>query len=64
MICDLAIAPDGQTIAFGQSDTTVALWRLANPSLEELKGWVSANRYLPELTCAERETYGIEPLCE
>ena len=64
MICDLAIAPDGQTIAFGLSDGTIAQWRLTDPSLAELKAWVSANRYLPELTCAERETYRIEPLCD
>jgi WD40 repeat protein len=64
MIGDVAIAPDGQAISFGRLDTTVVQWRLSNPSLEELKGWVATNRYLPELTCAERERYGIEPLCE
>jgi WD40 repeat protein/DNA-binding SARP family transcriptional activator len=64
VIFDLALAPDGQSILFGSSDTTITQWRIDNPSLGELKQWVAANRYLPELTCAERETYQIEPLCD
>ena len=64
VIFDLAIAPDGQTVLFGSSDTTIVQWRIDNPSLDELKAWVAANRYLPELTCVERETYRIDPLCE
>jgi WD40 repeat protein len=61
---DLALAPDGQTVLFGSSDTTITQWRIDNPSLDKLKAWVAANRYLPELTCAERETYQIKPLCD
>jgi WD40 repeat protein/DNA-binding SARP family transcriptional activator len=64
VIFDLALAPDGQSILFGSSDTTITRWRIGNPSLDELRAWVTANRYLPELTCAERETYQIEPLCD
>jgi WD40 repeat protein len=64
VIFDLALGPDDQTIAFGSSDTTIAQWRLEDPSLNELKAWVAANRYLPELSCAEREMYQIEPLCD
>ncbi len=63
IIFDLAVSPDGQTALFGSSDTTITQWRLQNPSLEALKAWVSANRYLPGLTCAEREAYQIKPLC-
>jgi WD40 repeat protein/DNA-binding SARP family transcriptional activator len=63
-IFDLALAPDGQSVLFGSSDTTITQWRIDNPSLDELKAWVAANRYLPELTCAEREMYQIEPLCD
>lgn len=64
VVFDLALAPDGQTVLFGSSDTTIVQWRIDNPSLDELKAWVAANRYLPELTCAEREKYQIEPLCD
>jgi hypothetical protein len=26
--------------------------------------WTQNNRYIPELTCQQRERYGVEPLCE
>jgi WD40 repeat protein len=61
---DLALAPDGQSALFGSSDTTIVQWRIDNPTLDELEAWVATNRYLPELTCAEREMYQIEPLCD
>jgi WD40 repeat protein len=64
VIFDLALSPDGQTVLFGSSDMTVTQWRIDHPSLDELKAWVAANRYLPELTCAEREMYQIKPLCD
>jgi len=64
VIFDLALAPGGQSVLFGSSDRTITQWRIENPSLDELKAWVAANRYLPELTCAEREMYQIEPLCD
>ena len=35
-----------------------------NSSLDALKARVTANRYVPELTCTEREMYQIEPLCD
>jgi WD40 repeat protein len=63
-IFDMALAPDGQSVFFGSSDTTIVQWRFDAPSFDELRTWVAANRYLPGLTCAERETYLIEPLCE
>ncbi len=40
------------------------LYRLRIDTHEELVEWTEANRYIRELTCAERETYGVEPLCE
>jgi WD40 repeat protein len=64
VIFDLALAPGGQSVLFGSSDRTITQSRIENPSLDELKAWVAANRYLPELTCAERDMYQIEPLCE
>jgi hypothetical protein len=26
--------------------------------------WIEANRYVPELTCPQRDLYRIEPLCD
>jgi hypothetical protein len=32
--------------------------------MDEMREWVGANWYVRDLTCAERETYSVEPLCE
>jgi hypothetical protein len=32
-------------------------------SLTELLSWTNANRYVPELTCTEREIYHLQPGC-
>jgi len=60
---DVAIAPDGRSAVFGTSGGVIIRWRLSNPSLGEVQTWIEDNRYLPELTCEERERYRIEPLC-
>ena len=33
-------------------------------SLDELRGWIDANRATPDLSCEQRERYLIEPLCD
>jgi len=68
-IFDIAISPDtlagtgGHTALSCGTDQTIIQWQLDIPSLEELQGWIAANRYVRELTCDERELYQIEPLC-
>jgi len=64
VIFDLTMSPDGESVYFGSSDTTITEWGISNPSIDELKGWIEQNRYVRELTCAEREFYQVEPLCE
>lgn len=59
----VAISPDGRTALSTEADGTILQWRLAEPQPEELLDWLAENRVLRELTCAEREAYGIEPLC-
>ncbi len=59
----LALSPDGRTALSTEADGTIVKWQLVEPSPEELVTWLAANRVMRELTCAERETYGIEPLC-
>jgi hypothetical protein len=44
------------------ADENLALWRI-DTSLDELLAWTRANRYIPELTCAQRALYRLEPLC-
>jgi WD40 repeat protein len=64
VIFDLALSPDGQTVLFGSANRTIVQRRVTDPSPEDLKDWITANRYLREPTCAERETYQLEPFCE
>jgi WD40 repeat protein/DNA-binding SARP family transcriptional activator len=62
-IFDIALAPDGRTALVGSSDTAIVQWRLDNPSLEDQKRWIDANRAVRDLTCEEREHYQVPPLC-
>jgi WD40 repeat protein len=64
VIFDVTMSTDGQTVFFGSSDTTIVQWQLSNPTIAELKDWIEANRYVRPLSCAEREFYQVEPLCE
>lgn len=61
-IWDLAFNPAGGGVVSSSSDRTAALWRVDSP--EGLITWAYENRYIRELSCAERETYQLEPLCE
>ncbi len=57
----VAFSPDGR-FALSGGDTTLRLWNIAL-TLDELVSWVQSNRYIRDLTCAERELYKAEPLC-
>jgi WD40 repeat protein len=55
--------PDGRHAVVGYQDGAVELWRI-DSTLDELLTWTRNNRYVPELTCEQRELYRVEPLCE
>ncbi len=59
---DVEFHPDGTSAATVAEDNTARIWQVA-PSTDALIEWVQTNRYVPELTCAQRERYSIEPLC-
>jgi WD40 repeat protein len=58
----VAFSPDGhEAIAFGNSGTRYE-WHI--DTFDELLQWTLNNRAVRDLTCDERQRYGIEPLCE
>lgn len=59
----LAIHPDGQTFLSSEPDGTLIKWQLTTPEPAALVTWLQSNRHIREMGCAERETYGVEPLC-
>ena len=58
---EISFAADGQRALTVSNNGTVKLWRTL--SLQALPGWIMDNRYLPELTCEQRDLYNIQPLC-
>jgi WD40 repeat protein len=58
----LDITPDGKTLLSVGYDNTARLWRI--DTVDELLAWTRANRYIPDLTCEQRELYRLELLCE
>ena len=62
-IQDMAISADGRHLLVLSSDGDMRLWRI-DRTLDELKSWLAANRYVRDLTCVERANFRIEPLCE
>lgn len=64
MVYDISMSPDSLTALSSSVDQMVTQWSLRTPSLDELRAWIAANRYVRELTCDERARYQIEPLCQ
>jgi WD40 repeat protein/serine/threonine protein kinase len=62
-VLSVVFSPDGHFILSGAEDNTARTWHMAR-TLDELIAWARDNRYVPELSCAEREQYRVEPLCE
>lgn len=62
-VLDVEFSPQGESAISVAEDNTARVWRIA-PNTDELIEWVRANRYVPEITCEEREQYNVKPLCE
>ena len=54
---------DGNQALAGYRDGSLEMWRI-DATLDELLTWTENHRYIPDLTCEQRELYGVEPLCE
>jgi WD40 repeat protein len=63
-IFNVAFSPDSQMVFSQAAPGQPVEWRVSEPSLDELLTWIPKNRYLREFTCAEREQYRIESLCQ
>jgi WD40 repeat protein len=61
-VLSVAFSPDGSFFLTGAEDDTARVWRMAR-TLDDLVTWAGENRSIPELSCAEREQYRVEPLC-
>ncbi len=56
-VASVAYSPDGNSILSGSTDDTMLLCRYDD--LEQLQYWTLQNRFLPELSCVQRTTYGL-----
>ncbi len=61
-VWSVAFSPNGQAVLSGARDNIVRYWRIE--SLDELIRWTYENRYVPQLTCEQRELYRVEPFCD
>jgi WD40 repeat protein len=71
VVTDVAFSPDGKLILSSSTDSSVILWDATSgaeidvdATQDDLLAWVVANRYVPELTCEQRQRYHVEPLCD
>jgi WD40 repeat protein/type II secretory pathway predicted ATPase ExeA len=61
-ILSVVFAPGGGSFLVAADDDAVHEYRV-DATQQDLLAWIAANRYVPELTCRQREQYRIEPLC-
>jgi WD40 repeat protein len=59
----ISVHPSGRTALTDDIDGSIIQWQLAEPEPVELIDWIAGNRTPRDLTCLERETFQIEPLC-
>jgi WD40 repeat protein len=55
--------PNGEMIITISEDSEIIAWDISHLP-DDFEAWVQENRYIPDLTCEQRELYQVEPLCE
>ncbi len=60
-VVEIVLSPDETFAVSAGQDNTLRRWRIKR-KVDELLEWAGANRYIRELSCAERQTYRLE--CE
>lgn len=53
---------DGKMIITISEDSEIIAWDISQLP-DDYETWVKENRYIPKLTCEQRELYRVEPLC-
>jgi len=61
-VTSVQFTPTNNGAISGAVNGSLLQWGIGNT--EGLITWAQENRYIPELTCSQREQYRIEPLCE
>ncbi len=61
-VTSAAFAPDGTAFLSGSSDGSARYWQVLL-TVPELAQWAEANRYIGDLSCADREQFDVPPLC-
>jgi WD40 repeat protein/DNA-binding SARP family transcriptional activator len=62
---DIDMTADGKLAVTQGPNYSLVLHNLDLPiEVDEVKAWIEENRVVRELTCEERLTYSIEPLCD
>ena len=59
----IAMHPGGETALVNDPGGSLVKWRITEPAPAELMDWLAQSRIMRELTCSERATYRITPLC-
>lgn len=61
-ITSVVFSPDGAKALAGSLGGRVVLSTI--DTADSLKKWALENRYIPELSCSEREQFRLQPLCD
>jgi WD40 repeat protein len=65
LFLDIDMTDDGKIAISPGPNNYAVIQNLALPvNLDDVRTWIQENRVVRELTCEERLTYSIEPLCE
>ncbi len=63
-VYSVEFSPDSKTAFSVSNDGLLVQWNISEKSLQEWIDWISANRYLRPLTCAEKIQFRIDNTCQ
>lgn len=63
VVVGIDFMPDGASLLVAADDDAIHEYRI-DATTDDLLAWVNANRFVPKLTCQQREQYNVTPLCD